>query len=114
MILDWSASLSGVLRSLVSTIVVRESSKEAFSSAISGMGQSHCNPLYVRSREGFLYLAFILDACSRIVVCWSMATHLRTQLLVDAWQMAIARRKPAPGLVHHSDRGVHYTSLSFS
>jgi putative transposase len=68
---------------------------------------------YVRSREGFVYLAFILDACSRRVVGWSMATHLRTELVVDALQMAIARRKPAPGLVHHSDRGVQYTSLSF-
>lgn len=68
---------------------------------------------YVRSKEGFVYLAFILDACSRKVVGWSMATHLRTELVVDALQMAIARRKPAPGLVHHSDRGVPYTSLSF-
>jgi transposase InsO family protein len=68
---------------------------------------------YVRSREGFLYLAFIVDACSRKVVGWSMATHLRTELVVDALRMAIARRKPAPGLVHHSDRGVQYTALSF-
>ena len=68
---------------------------------------------YVRSKEGFVYLAFILDACSRRVVGWSMATHLRTELVVDALQMAIARRNPAPGLVHHSDRGVQYTSLSF-
>ncbi len=59
-------------------------------------------------------MAFILDACSRRVVGWSMATHLRTELVVDALQMAIARRKPAPGLVHHSDRGVQYTSLSFA
>jgi putative transposase len=42
-----------------------------------------------------------------------MATHLRTELAIDALQMAIARRKPAPGLVHHSDRGVQYTSLFF-
>jgi transposase InsO family protein len=68
---------------------------------------------YVRSTEGFVYLAFILDACSRKVVGWSMATHLRTELVVDALQMAIARRKPAAGLVHHSDRGVQYTSLYF-
>jgi Integrase core domain len=60
---------------------------------------------YVRSGEGFLYLSFILDACSRKVVGWSMATHLRTELVVDAVQMAIARSKPSPGLVHHSDRG---------
>ena len=69
---------------------------------------------YVRSAEGFVYLAFILDVCTRRVVGWSMATHLRTEIVVDALQMAIARRKPAPGLVHHSDRGVQYTSLSFS
>ena len=53
---------------------------------------------YVRSREGFMYLAFVLDVCSRRVVGWSMATHLRTELVVDALRMAIARRKPAPGL----------------
>ena len=68
---------------------------------------------YVRSQEGFIYLSFILDACSRKVVGWSMATHLRTELVVDALQMAIARRKPSPGLVHHSDQGVQYTSVSF-
>jgi putative transposase len=68
---------------------------------------------YVRSKEGFVYLAFILDACSRKVVGWSMATHLRSELVIGALQMAIARRKPSPGLVHHSDRGVQYTSLSF-
>jgi Integrase core domain len=47
------------------------------------------------------------------VVGWSMATHHKTELVVDALQMAIAKRKPSPGLVHHSDRGVQYTSLSF-
>jgi putative transposase len=68
---------------------------------------------YVRSREGFVCLAFILDACSRRIVGWSLATHSRTELIVRALRMAIARRKPAPGLVHHSDRGVQPTSLSF-
>jgi putative transposase len=68
---------------------------------------------YVRSGEGFLYLAFILDVCSRKVVGWSMATHLRTELVADALGMAIARRKPSPGLVHHSDGGMQYTALSF-
>ena len=68
---------------------------------------------YVRSGEGLVYLAFILDACTRRAVGWSMATHLRSELVIDALQMAIARRKPSPGLVHPSDRGVQYTSLSF-
>jgi putative transposase len=68
---------------------------------------------YVATREGFLNLAFILDAHSRRIVGWAMENHLRTELVVDALQMAVWRRKPAPGLIHHSDQGVQYTSLSF-
>jgi len=69
---------------------------------------------YVATREGFLYLAFILDVRSRRIVGWAMEDHLETELVVDALRMAVWRRKPAPGLVHHSDQGVQYTSLSFS
>jgi putative transposase len=69
---------------------------------------------YVASPEGFLYFAFILDVHSRRIVGWAMEDHLRTELVVDALRMAVWRRKPAPGLVHHSDQGVQYTSLSFS
>ena len=69
---------------------------------------------YVATHEGFLYLAFILDVYSRRIVGWAMESHLRTELVVDALQMAVWRRKPAAGLVHHSDQGVQYTSLSFS
>lgn len=69
---------------------------------------------YVATQEGFVYLAFILDVHSRRVVGWAMESHLRTELVVDALQMAVWRRKPAPGLVHHSDQGVQYTALSFS
>ncbi len=69
---------------------------------------------YVATAEGFLYLAFILDVYSRRIVGWAMESHLRTELVVDALQMAVWRRKPAPGLVHHSDQGVQYTALSFS
>ncbi len=68
---------------------------------------------YVTTREGFLYVAFILDVYSRRVVGWAMENHLRTELVVDALRMAVWRRKPAPGLVHHSDQGVQYTALSF-
>jgi transposase InsO family protein len=60
---------------------------------------------YLRSWEGFLYLAVVMDACSRRVVGWAMATHLRRELVLDVVGMAIFTRKPAPGLVHHSDRG---------
>jgi putative transposase len=69
---------------------------------------------YVHTLEGFRYLAFILDVHSRRIVGWAMENHLRTEIVVDALQMAVWRRKPAPALVHHSDQGVQYTSLSFS
>ncbi len=68
---------------------------------------------YVKTEEGFLYLAFVLDVYSRRIVGWSMASHLRTEVVVDALEMAVWRRKPAAGLVHHSDRGTQYTALSF-
>jgi putative transposase len=68
---------------------------------------------YVHTQEGFLYLAFILDVYSRSIVGWSMATHLRTELVVDALEMALWRRKPDAGLIHHTDRGAQYTALSF-
>ena len=68
---------------------------------------------YLRTWEGFLYLAVVVDACTRRVVGWAMADHLRTELVLDAVGMALFARKPAPGLVHHSDRGCQYTSYEF-
>ncbi len=68
---------------------------------------------YLPTREGFLYLAFILDACTRRIVGWSMANHLRAGLVVDALEMALWRRDSPSGVIHHSDRGSQYTSLSF-
>jgi putative transposase len=68
---------------------------------------------YVPTWAGFLYVAVVIDACSRMVVGWSMAGHLRTELILDALEMAVTRRRPAAGLVHHSDRGTQYTSLAF-
>jgi putative transposase len=68
---------------------------------------------YVPTWAGFLYVAVVVDACSRMVVGWSMAGHLRTELILDALEMAISRRRPGEGLVHHSDRGTQYTSLAF-
>jgi putative transposase len=69
---------------------------------------------YVPTGEGWLYLATILDCCSRRIVGWSMANHLRTELVVDALDMATSRRRPTPGLVHHSDQGSQYVALSFT
>jgi putative transposase len=68
---------------------------------------------YIPTREGFLYLAFILDTHSRRIVGWSMDSHMRTELVVDALEMAVWRRKPSAGLVHHSDLGAQYTAISF-
>jgi transposase InsO family protein len=68
---------------------------------------------YVRTEEGFLYVAAVLDLYSRKIVGWSMADHLRTELCSDALTMAIQRRRPEAGLVHHSDRGVQYASLDY-
>ena len=68
---------------------------------------------YLPTRAGFCYLAAVTDAWSRRVVGWSMATHLRTELVTAALDMAVARRRPGPGLVHHSDHGTQYTSLAF-
>ena len=68
---------------------------------------------YVATLEGWLFLAVVLDAFSRQVVGWAMADHLRTELVTDALAMAIRRRRPAAGLIHHSDQGCQYTSLAF-
>lgn len=67
-----------------------------------------CDITYIPTAEGFIYLAGVLDLCSRRIVGWSMRSHLRVELVLDALAMAVKRRRPAPGLVHHSDRGVQY------
>jgi putative transposase len=63
---------------------------------------------YVPTGEGFLYLAAVLDLYSRKIVGWQMADHLRAELCTDALEMAMEQRRPTPGLLHHSDRGVQY------
>ena len=67
---------------------------------------------YVPTWSGFFFLAVVLDAWSRRIVGWAMAPHLRTQLVLDAMQMAVMQRKPA-GVIHHSDQGCQYTSIAF-
>ena len=67
---------------------------------------------HIPTWAGFLYLAVVLDAFSRRVVGWSMANHLRTQLVLDALDMALWQRRP-DGVIHHSDQGSQYTSLAF-
>ena len=67
---------------------------------------------YVPTATGFLYLALVLDAWSRKIVGWSMADHLRTELVLDAMEAAIGQRRPRD-VIHHSDQGSQYTSVSF-
>jgi len=65
---------------------------------------------YVRTWEGWLYVAAIVDVFSRKIVGWAMAEHMRVELPLAALAMAVARRRPPRGLIHHSDRGAQYTS----
>ena len=67
---------------------------------------------YIPTWAGFLYLAVVLDAWSRRIVGWAMATHLRTELVLEAFNMATWQRRPAQ-VIHHSDQGTQYTSIAF-
>jgi putative transposase len=67
---------------------------------------------YIPTWSGFLYLAMVLDVYSRRIVGWSMETHLRTELILAALNMAITQRRPS-AVIHHSDRGCQYTSYAF-
>ncbi len=67
---------------------------------------------YVPTWGGFVYLAVVMDAWSRRIVGWAMASHLRTELVVDALDMAVSQRQPR-AVIHHSDQGCQYTSIDF-
>jgi len=68
---------------------------------------------YVPTRQGWLYLAVVLDLASRRVVGWAMRETLASDLALAALHMALGARRPAPGLLHHSDRGVQYASMAY-
>ncbi len=68
---------------------------------------------YLPTPEGWLFLGLIMDLWSRKIVGWSMRDDLKAELVVDALVMAVTRRRPQPGLIHHSDRGSQYTSLAY-
>jgi putative transposase len=68
---------------------------------------------YLRTRQGWLYLVAVQDLYSRRIVGWSMQDHMRTELVSDALEMALARRRPDPGLIWHSDQGSQFVSLAF-
>jgi len=68
---------------------------------------------YLRTWEGWLYLAAVQDAYSRMIVGWAMTEHMRHELVVEALEMGLHRRRPGRGLIHHSDMGAQYVSLGF-
>jgi putative transposase len=68
---------------------------------------------YLRTWEGWLYLAAVQDAYSRRIVGWQMADHMRAELVVRALEMAVSQRRPQPGLIHHSDQGSQFVALGF-
>jgi transposase InsO family protein len=68
---------------------------------------------YIRTWEGWLYLAVVIDLFSRRVVGWALADHLRTDLVMEALRMALGLRQPEEGLLHHSDRGCQYASQAY-
>jgi putative transposase len=69
---------------------------------------------YVATWSGFVYVAFIIDAYSRFIVGWQASRSPRTDLVLDALEMAIWNRRPGPGLIHHSDRGSQYLSIRYT
>jgi transposase InsO family protein len=68
---------------------------------------------YIETSEGWLYLCIIMDLFSRMIVGWSMANHMRAELVCDAFNMACMRRNPGRGFIFHSDRGIQYASSVF-
>jgi transposase InsO family protein len=68
---------------------------------------------YIPTDEGWLYLAGVMDLCSRRIVGWSMREHMQSELVSEALTMAIVHRRPKAGLLHHSDRGVQYASEDY-
>ena len=69
---------------------------------------------YINTWEGWAYLATVIDLASRRVVGWALADHMRTELVVDALDMAFAQRRPGEGVIFHSDRGCQYTSADYA
>ena len=91
-----------------------------YSNLIKGMVIGRLNQVwlsditYIRIRTGFVYLVAILDAYSRKVIGYAVSTRLDTALTLEALKMAIARRRPGPGVIHHSDQGVQYASGDYA
>ena len=113
-----NAGLAGVSRRKFVTTTVRDGGRQAPDLVDRNFTADKPNLLWVAdithvpTWAGFLYLAVVLDAFSRRIVGWSMATTLHTQVVLDALDMALWQRRPA-GVIHHSDQGAQYTSIGF-
>jgi transposase InsO family protein len=80
-----------------------------------GLDQRWCGDItYIRTWQGWLYLATVIDIASRRVVGWATADHLRTDLVEQALRNAVTTRRPAAGVIFHSDRGCQYTSAQYA
>ena len=78
-------------------------------------GQKWCGDItYIKCWDGWAYLATVIDLYSRALIGWAIGDHMRTDLVTDALDMAIANRRPTPGVIFHSDRGSQYTSGEFA
>jgi putative transposase len=112
------AGLAGVSRRKGTVTTVRDGARQAPDLVDRNFTADKPNMLwvaditYIPTWAGFLYLAVVLDAFSRRVVGWSMATTLHTQVVLDALDMALWQRRPS-GVIHHSDQGSQYTSIEF-
>ena len=113
-----SAGLAGVSRRRHTVTTVRDGARQAPDLVDRDFTAERPNMLwvaditYIPTWAGFLYLAVVLDAFSRRIVGWSMATTLHTQVVLDALDMALGQRRPS-GVIHHSDQGSQYTSIAF-
>lgn len=77
--------------------------------------QKWCSDItYIKTWNGWAYLAIVIDLHSRAVVGWALADHMRTDLVIEALTLAIARRRPPAGIIFHSDRGSQFTSAEFA
>jgi transposase InsO family protein len=86
-----------------------------FDAAALELNRAWCGDITdVRTWEGWLYLATVIDLASRRVVGWAMADHMRSTLVADALRMAVESRRPLPGLIFHADRGSQYTARDFT
>ena len=69
---------------------------------------------YVHTQSGWIYVAFVIDVYSRMIVGWCVSTQMTTNMVLNALEQALAQRKPTQNIIHHSDRGSQYLSIRYS